>query len=292
MTGKYFHLAGIISLLGPRDKMSVGYPDYLLPLAPDFNMVERSIVECAYAGCETIWIVCDDNTVPLLRHRVGDWIEDPVYIHRKNTRQPYNYRKEIPIFYVPTHPDDMDRRDCASWGILSAAQTATKVSSQLSKWTKPRAFFVSFPEGISDPTLVRDYREAVSSDFGFCFATPSGETFQDGKKLGFTFGYELLTPLIRNFRSEATTLFKEGLKLPREKRYSGRFFSLKKAFKCINIKHYMQKKTLFYYDAGDWKGYRNYIASEESTTIKRPSEAILKFREFNRIPQEETNENR
>lgn len=290
MTGKYFHLAGIISLLGPQNKMGLGYPNYLLPVAPDFNMVERSIVECAYAGCETIWIVCDESTMPLLRYRVGDWIEDPVYIRRQNTKQPFNYRKEIPIFYVPAHPDDMGRRDCMGWGILSGAQTATRISSQLSKWTKPRAFFVSFPEGISDPGLVREYREVISSDVGFCFETDEGETFRDGKKLSFTFGHELLTPLIRNFKSEATTLFKEGLKLPREERYSGRFFSLKKVFKCINIKHYMQKKTLFYYDAGGWKGYRNYIASEDSTVIKRPSEAILKFREFNRIPEEKKNE--
>jgi len=52
----------------------------------------------------------------------------------------------------------------------------------------------------------------------------------------------------------------------------------------------MQKKTPFYYDGEDWKGYRDYISSEDSTTIKRPSEAILKFREFNRIPKEKKNE--
>jgi len=287
LTGKYFHLAGIISLLGESSRFGMDWHDCLMPIAPNFTMIDKAVLECALAGCETIWIVCDDDVTPLLRYRLGDWVEDPVYQHRK-TPQHYNYKKEIPIFYVPTHPDDMGRRDSEAWGILSGAHRARSVSGQISKWTTPGAYFVSFPGGISNLSLLRESRAILSSDQGFClsFGTPP-VTFADGERLSFTFHSHTLDALIKHFKANNVNLFRDGKKLPLDKRYSGRYFSLQKTFECIDIGQYCVKKTTFYHNIGDWGGYRDYIVSGDTAMFERPSGDILKFREFDRIPEGE-----
>ena len=52
-----FHLAGIIPVAGQPLEFNMPWHDSLMPIAPDYLALERSVVECAYAGCETIWIV-------------------------------------------------------------------------------------------------------------------------------------------------------------------------------------------------------------------------------------------
>ena len=51
-----FHLAGIIPVAGQPLDFDLPWHDSCAPIAPDYLAVERAIVECAYAGCETIWI--------------------------------------------------------------------------------------------------------------------------------------------------------------------------------------------------------------------------------------------
>ena len=35
-------------------------------------------MECAYAGCETIWIVADPDITPVFKRVIGDFVYDPV----------------------------------------------------------------------------------------------------------------------------------------------------------------------------------------------------------------------
>ena len=72
---------------------------------------------CAYAGCDTIWIVCNDDTAPLLRHRIGDYIEDPSYYYF-NTSVNKDQRKRIPIFGFRFTPKT-EIRETAFRGVLS-----------------------------------------------------------------------------------------------------------------------------------------------------------------------------
>ena len=67
-----FHLAGIVPVAGGRVDLKFPFPDVMLPIANDYTLLDAAIVECAYAGCDTIWIICNDDTAPLLRHRIGD----------------------------------------------------------------------------------------------------------------------------------------------------------------------------------------------------------------------------
>ena len=50
-----FHLAGLIPVAGQPLEYGMPYPDCLLPIAPDYTMIEAAVVEAAFAGCDTIW---------------------------------------------------------------------------------------------------------------------------------------------------------------------------------------------------------------------------------------------
>ena len=55
---KQFHLAGVVPVASQPLDFNFPWHDCCMPIAPNYLAVERAVVECAYAGCETIWIVC------------------------------------------------------------------------------------------------------------------------------------------------------------------------------------------------------------------------------------------
>ena len=161
---KSFHLAGIVPVAGQKSDFNLPWHDAMMPIAPNYFAVERTIVECAYAGCETIWIVCNDDVEPLIRYKIGDYVKDPVWFNRSQYgTRPKNETKEIPIFYVPVHAKDRGKRDCLSWSILYGALTAYHISQQISKWLKPKRYYVSFPMGVYPPEILREHRNKISS---------------------------------------------------------------------------------------------------------------------------------
>ena len=93
-----FHLAGIIPVSGQDLGFNMPWHDCLMPVAQNYLAVERAVVECAYAGCETIWVVCHDDMQPLIRHRLGDWVSDPVWEYRLRSRFP---SQKVWCFYRP-----------------------------------------------------------------------------------------------------------------------------------------------------------------------------------------------
>jgi len=95
-----FHLAGVIPIAGRPLEYNMDWHDCLMPLAPNYTMIEASVYECAMAGCETIWVVCNDDVAPLVRYRVGDYVEDPIWASRQHAKKPRLERLQIPIFYV------------------------------------------------------------------------------------------------------------------------------------------------------------------------------------------------
>ena len=78
------HLAGIVPVVTKSMNFQLDWHDCLMPIAPNFYAIERAVLECAYAGCNTIWIVANDDTTPLVRHRIGDFIQDPIWLKRKS----------------------------------------------------------------------------------------------------------------------------------------------------------------------------------------------------------------
>ena len=59
-----FHLAGIIPIAGQKFDFNMDWNDCLMPIAPNYTLIDHAVYEWAYAGCETIWIVCNDDTQP------------------------------------------------------------------------------------------------------------------------------------------------------------------------------------------------------------------------------------
>jgi len=286
---KYFHTAGIVSLAGPSEIFQMEWHDALTPLSPNLTFIENAVAQCALAGCDTVWIVCDDDITPLLRRRLGDWVLDPVWANRSLEPSPFTVRKEIPIFYVPVHPDDIDRRDSRAWGVLSGAQTATRIGAQISKWTRPQAFFVGQPFGVMSPTTLREARHIISSPHPVCF-TFDDQSYRDDERLPFTFCQEDLEPLIRTFKEAHTTLWQQGRRLPRSERYSGRYATFASTFEgCFNK---MEKiKVQWYHKVGDWKEYTNYISSPEGEKFPTEISFMLGPNTFNHIPTQEENNN-
>ena len=283
-----FHLAGIIPVAGHQHDFGFEWDNVLMPIAENYTAIERSIMECAYAGCETIWIICNNDMQPLIRHRIGEMVQDPIWYGRTLAAHPEQHRKQIPIYYVPIHPKDRDRIDCYGWSILFGALTAYWISKQMSKWLTPDKYYVSFPFSIYAEDAPREHRALISSEdnFFFCY---NGKTVKDGEYLGFSFGPEDFIECRKALRRESTKTWKHSgdqiptEKLPVEKRWSARYFSLDKVLKPVILEEANVKRLKWFYDLSSWESYTNFFISKESKTIKRPYKGLIKYHEWSGI---------
>jgi hypothetical protein len=261
----------------------------MMPIAPNYLAVERAVVECAYAGCETIWIVCNDDMQPLIRHRLGDIIYDPVMMARKYTPTPTDQRKPITIYYVPVHPKDREKRDCLAWSVLYGALTAYHISKFISKWTIPDRYYAAFPYGVYEPDILRQHRLDISSRRDF-FLSYLGKTVRDGEYLGFTFDAEGFFRYRDTVRQEGTGVRVPGQvgipteNLPLQERWSARFFSLDKVFKSAKLGGAKQVELPWYQKIDSWKTFCEYTRTPMATgPMSRPDKCILSYREWNPI---------
>jgi|TARA_R110002153_G_scaffold6080_1_gene27866 hypothetical protein len=279
-----FHLAGIVPIAGSRVEHDFPFPDVMLPVANDYTLLDAAIVECAYAGCDTIWIICNDDTAPLLRHRVGDYIEDPSFYYY-NTNASTDYRKRIPIFWVPQHPKDRDKRDCLAWSVIHGALCAFQIGSTISKWVIPDKYYVSFPYGVVNPREVMNHRREISSQKNF-YLVSEGKTVQDNIHSSFTFGKDEWLEYRRAVR-RGTGQWKGDYgnmtKLPIEERWSARFFELEDVFTNLDLEEAIILDAKTFFDVSTWAGYRNYMRSEYSEEIIKPPKDLFSYKEFNRV---------
>ena len=139
-------------------------PQVMLPVNNGFSAIQKSVFECAMAGCKTIWIVANNDLAPVVRKHIGDWVYDPVYYERTFTKFYSDHRREIPIYYVPIHPKDRDRRDSYGWSILYGVYSSWYTAYKISKWITPQNYYVSFPMSIYDVYAIREYRQNISKE--------------------------------------------------------------------------------------------------------------------------------
>jgi len=283
-----FHLAGIVPVAGQKLDFNLPWHDSLQPLAPQYLAVHHAIMQCAWAGCETIWVVCHQDMQPLIRHEIGEYVMDPVWFGRGNfDKFPSESRKRIPIYYVPIHPKDRDRRDSLAWSVLYGAQTAYWISRQMSKWIVPDMYYAAFPYGVYPLEFLREHRKQISSSKRFILSHNS-ETVQNGHYLGFTFDGEDFKRYRKQLRKNATGVYVPGQgmtkeKLPIEERWSARNFSLDMVFEDVIIDDVVVVEVPWYYRIDNWEGYCNYLASPERKTISRPYKKILNYHEYNGV---------
>jgi hypothetical protein len=279
-----FHLAGIVPVAGQSLEFNMPWHDCMMPLAPDYLAIEKSIVACAHAGCETIWVVCNQDTQPLIRYRLGDYVQDPVWEFRKFEKRANDFQKIIPIFYVPIHPNDRDKRDCLSWSVLYGAHTSNKISRSMSRWLAPDMYFVDFPYGVYQISDLRSSRNTISSEKNFSLAHQNN-TVSNNMYLPFTFSFEDYKTMNRELKKNSTGLYKNydlenGQKLPLKDRYSARFFDLEHVFN--NLKFENIHEIDWYYSIDSWQGYIKFL-NEKGDSVRKPPKSIFKYREFNGI---------
>jgi len=296
-----FHLAGIIPVAGQPLDFNFPWHDCMTPIAPNYLAIERAVLECATAGCETIWLVCPSDMQPLLKNRLGEAVQDPVWISRKHDFYPSESRKQIPIYYVETHPRDQDRRDSIVWSILYGAKIAKKISHSLSQWVVPNKYYVAFPHAVYPSQHLRKYRKEISNHGNFFLLTDEGNSILDGYYIGFAFEAKELGRLIKYFWDKQTGKYdpsqpvserKDGKfftkLLPEELRYSGRFFNVKDIFSHLDPERPTLKVEMeWYYDISSWDNLCIYLASEERKKMLRPKLPFFKYKEWGKVGEDD-----
>jgi len=270
-----FHLAGVVPIAGQTLEFGFPWDDSLIPIGNDYLAIERSVLECAYAGCETIWVVCNEDTQPLIKRRLGDYILDPLLVTSKYKKHPREFQKQIPIFYVCIHPKDRFKRDSIAWSVLYGANSAYFVSKKISRWVVPDQYYVSFPWGIYPPNTVRRHRRTISSEQKVILSF-NDETVREGKYLGFTFDAQDFFDLRDKFKEEYKIMQKGIQKI-----------KLEELFCFLNLEERQNIVCPWYYGIDNWKDYSIYIGSEESKSVKSISHFILKRKTLNRMATEE-----
>lgn len=240
-----------------------------MPINKSYSAIQRAVVECAYAGCETIWITLAAGQEPVIKEVLGDYVEDPVWYYRAKEKYPSEHRKQIPIFYVPVSPKDAGRRDCASWGVLNSAMAAYYTSKKISNWLLPTKYYVAFPYGVYEPSLVRDYRNIISSVDKHFYLSHNNKTIADGEMLGFTFDTKSFVRVRRQFRDMEKSL-------RQTQRNPGRFLSFLDVFNVIDpsfVEYSQVVDVERFSDISFWNGYVDYMSSPY---CEKPKISILK----------------
>ena len=271
-----FHLAGVVPVSGLDTDYEFPWHSSLQPLAPNYLAIERAIYECAMVGCETIWVVCNDDFAPLVKSRLGDYVESPYSLEKASyVKYPADHRESIPIFYVPIHPKDRDRRDSYIWGAFHGALTSFLVSSQMSKWLMPNKYYVSFPYGVYDVSPLKKYRSVISSD-STVLISHEKQTVKDGKYLAFTMSPSEYKQYVWDIKFKCSGGSRE---LSKDKRWSSRGIGLADAFDSLNPKKAFIIEVEKYHQIDSWAGYVQYLSSGH--LLKKPSKKIIKPYKFN-----------
>lgn len=268
-----FHLAGIIPVSSIKLNFNLPYHPCLLPIEDDYTFLHRSIMECAWAGCETIWIVMDMDITPVIRKVVGDYVYDPVNYYRPMDVDKTAKKTAIPIYFTTMDVRNRGKRDCYGWSIIEGAYMAYRVSNQLSKWIIPDKYYVSFPWALYPPEIIREHRRSISSNSNFMI-TSNGEGVKQNKYLGFTFGQQDFIDCRAHVRKEGTGKYiatEVGIpreKLPPEERWSARHFELSDVFSKLSEQDTNYLDLDYYHDVTSWDGYKSYMTSGQN--IEKP----------------------
>jgi len=181
---------------------------------------------------------------------------------------------------VPIHPKDRDKRDCLSWSVLYGALTSYNLSLTISKWLIPDKYYVAFPYGVYPPDVVKTQRKNISSKNPFFITSPEGLTVKNGEYLGFTFDAEDFKHCRRELRTKSTgekESWTDTERIPLEKRWSARYFSVKDVFMYVNEDNSNKLELSWYYDVSSWDKLRSYLGSEHE--VFRPNKTIFSHHE-------------
>jgi len=179
------HIAGIVPVSNIQSDIDLVLPPSMVPIGNNFYAVQRSIVECAYMGCKTIWVVCDESIAPILKRVCGDFVLDLAQHERsKYTNFPSDNRTQVPIFYVPMSYKNINKQGIGV-SVIEGVTASFTISDKISKWLVPYRYYVSFPYGVYNPRMP-EARSMVRENESF-FLQHNGNSAKTGHYMGFSF---------------------------------------------------------------------------------------------------------
>ena len=266
-----YHLAGIVPVTSKcKDEFNLLYSPEFLLLAPNFVAIENAIITAAFAGCETIWIICDYSYIKIIKYIVGEYVRDyySYYIFGQELRD-LNKKREniIPIFYVPTHPKYKHSKDGITWNVLYCAEVISQIIKKLSKWLIPNNYFVSFPNGVIPYTnfMFNSSRNKINKTNN-TFVSYNNKTVRDGLYLPFTFSETER----KGLKNKVKELTEEDVNFKIRPEYIWKKLKLENVFGFLEIKeNTFVLDTPWYYNIANWNEYCKMLY-EQKDVIKRP----------------------
>lgn len=260
------HLAGIVPIAGQEDVFNMPWHDSLMPIGPDYTLIEKAVFECAAVGCETIWVVAHAGAMPLIKKRLGDFIIDPE-VEKPNR---YFAIKNVPIYYVPIHPKDRDRRDCLGWSVMYGAKIAYGTSDFLSKWVAPELFYCSFPYSMNDPDESKKIRIRLFNKAKVLFSH-NGKTVKDNAHLNFSFD-------AKDYFKCRDILRKRDLDTWDKKKIKTKNYSLAEVFKGLDEEGAETVELSWHQDINSWDSYRNFLTTDYAKSLVKPCKFFTKIK--------------
>ena len=215
----------------------------------------------------------------MIKKKIGDFVGDPVWSYRKFDPYPNDSKRQIPVYYVPIHPKDRDKRDCLAWSVLHGSLTVFKTADEISRWVIPNKYYVSFPYGYFPAWQLREHRKIISSSKNI-YISSGDKCMKDNLYTSFTFGKEEFVEFRRVIRTgtgrwKPGVDYKEYQALPIEERWSARFFALEQVFAPFDTERAHEIRVQKFYNIGSWKQYKSFMAENLDNEIKRPTKTIL-----------------
>ena len=251
-TAKIAHLAGIVPISGKALDFKMPWPDAMMPIAPNYVAAERAILECAWAGCETIWVVCNQESARLLKNKIGNFVYDPVRSYFKHS-MPGGFSqtmfKKIPIYYVPIFTKNKAKTSLP-YSIIQGAYSAYYASWMISKWMLPAMYYVAFPYGVYAPKQISKDREKYVSYQNHLLSF-NNKTIIDGEYLGFTFSRKQF----KEFRN---------IIVKRKVNKNWIDYEIADVFTDVILSQYNKVELISYHNISNWNGYCSFLGSKEA----------------------------
>jgi len=255
---------GIISTGGVDDGAAYAglpwSPTYA-PIANNLLAIERSVLECAYAGVSSIWIIATETVGTLLRERVGEYCK--THYHAENERND----EIIPIYYIPYHPHDAIFRPFTSWSILYTYWFVSRLMAQVSMAMLPIGAYVSFPSALYDPQVGKGLAASVLKEMdGANPEYPSLSFDGEAKRLGFFIDERCWYAAAAHFEGGENLPVRHAKHFDTERwrnaavEHCELHYSLDKVFEDMVVSD-TKVPVPWYYDIRTWEGYRSFTAS-------------------------------
>jgi len=263
------NLAGVIPVAGQKLDFNFPWDDCMMPIAKEYLAIERAAVECLYAGCKSIWIVCEPKQQPLIRYRLGDRLKDP------NSFNSFGPDREIDVcvYYVPVRASDHRMRNSTIWSLIYGVLNAKRITGRVSPYVVPEKFFVSFPFGVYQPYLTGNARRDLKDIRKQVLLRYKGRTAVDGEYLGFTLTVE---------DAEFLSTFLKNKAHHSDKKYAARDYGLQDVLESLQLDEeavYVDLEE--YYNVSSWDQYADYM-SKSQIELHRPKSLLIQ-KEWNGI---------